>query len=107
MTTKTAEPIATGPFHGFFSEGATLYRLDPPCIAGGPTKRHGVQTREVSHVIISVLPEDDAGNGPETAVFAADATGLVDGDYYLTFGTIVELSVDDTEAALARLGYGS
>jgi hypothetical protein len=103
--TRTAEPLATGPFHGFFSEGATLYRLDPPCLAGGPTKRHGVQTREVSHVIVSGMPEDEWGNGPETAVFAADEQGVVDSDYYLTFGTIIELSVDDTDAALARLGY--
>lgn len=105
--TSTAEALATGPFHGFFHEGATLYRLDPPCVAGGPTRRHGVQTREVSHVIISALPEDEAGNGPETSVFAADKNGVVDGEYYLTFGTIVELSVNDAGAALARLGYAA
>ena len=104
---KTAEALATGPFHGFFHEGATLYRLDPPCIAGGPTSK-GIQTREVSHVIISGLPEDEFGNGAETVVFAADKDGIVDSNYYLKFGQV--LSLDGTtehERALARLGYGA
>lgn len=102
---KTAQPLANGPFHGFFHEGATLYRLDPPCVAGGPTKR-GVKTREVKHIIISALPEDEVGNGPETAVFACNEAGVVDTDFYLAHGCIVELSgVNDAGAALARLGY--
>ena len=105
--TKTAQPLAAGPFHGFFSEGATLYRLDPPCVAGGPTKR-GIKTREVSHIIVSALPEDEVGNGPETVVFAAYENGVVDTDFYLTHGCIVELlDRNDPAAALARLGYGA
>lgn len=104
---KTAQPLATGPFHGFFHEGATLYRLDPPCVAGGPTKR-GIKTREVSHIIVSAMPEDEVGNGPETAVFACNESGVVDTDYYLVHGTVIELfGVNDPEAALARLGYDS
>lgn len=105
---KTAQPLASGPFYGFFHEGATLYRLDPPCVAGGPTKRNGIKTCEVSHVIVSVLPEDDLGNGPETVVFAADHQGIVDSNYYLTFGAILDLDGETShDAALARLGYGS
>lgn len=103
---STAEALATGPFHGFFHEGATLYRLDPPCVAGGPTKQ-GIKTTEVSHVIISALPEDEAGNPPETVVFAADKDGVVDSNYYLKFSTILELPVNSAEAALTRLGYGT
>lgn len=105
---RTAEPLATGPFHGFFSEGATLYRLDPPVVAGGHTKRHGIQMREVDHIIVSALPEDEMGNGPEVAVFAADSRGVVDSDYYLSFGTILDLDgTSDAGAALSRLGYGA
>lgn len=103
---STASAIAVGPFHGFFSEGATLYRLDPPVVAGGPTKRHGIQTREVSHIIISALDESE-WFGPLTSVYACSENGVVDEDYYDQFGTIVELSgVNDASAALARLGYG-
>jgi len=105
---KTAEPLATGPFHGFFHEGATLYRLDPPCIAGGPTKRNGIQTAEVSHVIVSGMPADDLGNGPETVVFAADENGVVDSNYYLKFGAILDLDgTTEHDHALARLGYSA
>lgn len=104
--TWTAKFLAAGPFHGYFSEGAALYRLDPPCIAGGPTKRHGVQRREVSHIIISALGESELG-GPETAVFACNENGVVDSDYYLTFGCIVDLAINDPDAALARLGYSA
>ena len=102
---KCAKPIATGPFHGFFHEGATLYRLDPPCVAGGWDRRRGVESREVHHVIVSALNEDEMGNGPQTVVFAADEQGVVDTDFYVKFGTIVDLHVNDPEAALWRLGY--
>ena len=105
---KIAVPFATGPFHGFFHEGATLYRLDPLCLAGGPTKRNGIQTREISHIIVSGMPADEYGNGPETVVFAADESGVVDSDYYLTFGAVLDLDgIADHDAALARLGYGA
>ena len=106
--TKTAQALATGPFHGFFSEGATLYRLDPPCVAGGPTKR-GIKSKEVHHIIVQGMDaSEEHGYGPETAVFATDEAGVVDTDFYLTHGCVVELlDRNDPEAALARLGYGS
>lgn len=104
--TRTAEPLATGPFHGFFSEGATLYRLDPPCVAGGPTK-HGIKSQDVGHIIVVGLEDNELGDGPETTVWATDGSGVVDSDFYLAHGLIVELSgVNDPDAALARLGYG-
>jgi hypothetical protein len=105
--TRIAEPLATGPFHGFFHEGATLYRLEPPVIAGGPTER-GIKTCEVSHIIVSALPADSEGNGPEVVVYAADKQGVVDSKYYLTFGVILDLNgTADPSAALARLGYAA
>lgn len=102
---KCAKPLATGPFHGFFHEGATLYRLDPPCVAGGWDRRRGVESREVTHVIVSALDQDEMGNGPQTVVFATDEQGVVDTDFYVRFGTIVDMYVNDATAALARLGY--
>ncbi len=104
--TSTAEALSTGPFHGFFHEGATLYRLDPPCVAGGPTKR-GIQTTEVRHIIVSAMDADELGNPPETVVFAADKDGVVDGDFYRTHGVVLEMHGNDPEAALARLGYAA
>lgn len=103
---RTAEPIARGPFHGFFPEGATLYRLDPPCVAGGHSIRHGIQSREVSHVIVTAVEKDEYGFGPGTTVIAADENGVVDTDFFMSFGCIVDLAVNDADAALARLGYG-
>jgi hypothetical protein len=106
--TRTAKFLAAGPFHGYFSEEAALYRLDPPCIAGGPTKRHGVQSREVSHIIVAALPEDDQGNGPETSAYVCNENAVVDYDFYHRFGAIVDLfGVNDPDAALARLGYSA
>jgi hypothetical protein len=99
-----AQALATGPFHGFFHEGATLYRLIPPCIAGGPTKK-GVQSCEVSHVIVSGL-DAERDSGPETVIFASDETGVIDSDFYLKHGVVLEVfGKNDPAAALARLGY--
>ncbi|HJV97479.1 MAG TPA: hypothetical protein VJ617_00050 [Arthrobacter sp.] len=104
--TSTAKALATGPFHGFFHEGATLYRLDPPVVAGGPTKQ-GIQSTELRHVIVSALDADDAGNPPETIVFAADENGVVDSKFYLMFGAVLEMhGTNDQCKALVKLGYG-
>ena len=105
--THCAQPIAKGPFHGFFPEGAVLYRLDPPCVAGGHTRRHGVVSKEVTHVIVTALEEDECGHGPATTIFAADQDGVVDTDFFRKFGAIVDLAVNDADAALSRLGYGA
>ena len=105
--TRTAQPLATGPFHGFFPEGATLYRLDPPCVAGGHTRRYGIVSKEVDHVIVTALEEDECGHGPATMVFAADKEGQVDTDFFRKFGAIVDLAVNDAGAALERLGYAA
>jgi hypothetical protein len=103
--TRTAEPLATGPFHGFFPDGAVLYRLDPPVVAGGHSRRHGIQSQEVSHIIVTTLDDDELGLGPATTVIAADEDGVVDTEFFLKFGCIVDLSVNDADAALSRLGY--
>ena len=103
--TKIAEALANGPFHGFFHEGATLYRLDPPVVAGGPTSK-GIKTVEVEHIIVCGLPADDLGNGPEVVVFAAEKDGGVSTSFHMRFGTVLALTGhDDHHRALARLGY--
>jgi hypothetical protein len=105
--TRTAKLLAAGPFHGFFPEGAALYRLDPPVIAGGYNRWRGVECVEVTYIILTAIDKDEQGFGPGTTVIAADENGSVDTDFFLKFGCIVDLSVNDPDAALARLGYAA
>jgi hypothetical protein len=69
----------------------TLFRLDP--------------CEDVEYVVVSNLPEDDSFEA-ETCVFAAHPDGSLNVQYYMNFGTIMDLPGDVPAAdVLALLGY--
>lgn len=90
--TLTATNLGNGPFEGFMPEVlTTLFRLDP--------------CEDVEYVVVSNLPEDDTFDA-ETCVFAAHEDGSLNVQYYMSFGTILDLPGDVPAVdALALLGY--
>jgi hypothetical protein len=96
--TRTATPMATGPFAGYFTEAATLYELTPPL---------AFDCHELRYVVASSMP--DAGSSDAvTAVFSTDHEGNLDMVFYLNHGCVLELDgVEDIPAALDTLGYAA